>query len=223
MLWTRWLITKQARDSPSDEYYCHFGIKTPASWAGLASIDGPALFTFILVGHNCTPTRWRQQSQISQAYYSSYAMHLFPPALRREVKNYDWLGMVWCLYQVYIQISYQDLMWCRPTDDQNNMIPPDQFENYRTERHLKYPCCLCADGTQKTYVESIVYPWWNATTGTLVWTTRCATDSCTYEGSFFLLGIILFYWPLMIIQLKLTDIFSYCHKVLMFIAAEVSC
>jgi hypothetical protein len=73
----------------------------------------------------------------------------------------------------------------RPADDQNNMIPPDQFENYRMERHLKYPCCLCADGASQSYVESIVYPWWNATTGTQVWTTRCATDDCTYEGSFF--------------------------------------
>ncbi|KAG1726707.1 uncharacterized protein EDB91DRAFT_1086684 [Suillus paluster] len=42
----------------------------------------------------------------------------------------------------------------------------------------------CANGTQQTYVESIVYPWWDETSETWIWTARCAKDSCTYEGTF---------------------------------------
>ncbi|KAG1827579.1 uncharacterized protein BJ212DRAFT_1294811 [Suillus subaureus] len=41
-----------------------------------------------------------------------------------------------------------------------------------------------ANGTQQTYVESIVYPWWNETSETWIWTARCAKDSCTYQGTF---------------------------------------
>jgi hypothetical protein len=42
-----------------------------------------------------------------------------------------------------------------------------------------------ANGTQQTYVESIVYPWWDETSETWIWTARCAKDSCTYKGWFF--------------------------------------
>ncbi|KAG2737663.1 hypothetical protein P692DRAFT_20761204 [Suillus brevipes Sb2] len=77
--------------------------------------------------------------------------------------------------------------WAWPTDDQNNMLSPDQFHNYRQERDFRYPCCLCADGmystkeTQQNYVESVVYPWWNEISETWIWKVRCAADSCTYQ------------------------------------------
>ncbi|KAG2741792.1 hypothetical protein P692DRAFT_20753758 [Suillus brevipes Sb2] len=71
--------------------------------------------------------------------------------------------------------------WSWPADDDYNMIPPNQFGNYRKRRHLKYPCCLCAYMTQQNYVESIVYSWREETEGTLVWRARCAMDICGYQ------------------------------------------
>lgn len=53
--------------------------------------------------------------------------------------------MILLLYMNSYILPGFDVM-ARPADDQDNMIPPDQFENYRKERHLKYPCCLCPDG-----------------------------------------------------------------------------
>jgi hypothetical protein len=73
----------------------------------------------------------------------------------------------------------------RPADDDYNMVPPNQFNNYRKRRHLKYPCCLCAYMKQQDYVESIVYSWQEETEGTLVWRARCAMDICGYQGQFF--------------------------------------
>ncbi|KAG2737189.1 hypothetical protein P692DRAFT_20762364, partial [Suillus brevipes Sb2] len=91
-------------------------------------------------------------------------------------------AMLWTFSVLHYDAKSKTMVdWDWPADDGNNMIPPDQFENYRKERNLKYPCCVCADGTQQTYVEAIVYRWWNATTRTWVWISRCATDRCTYE------------------------------------------
>ncbi|KAG2092137.1 uncharacterized protein F5147DRAFT_657755 [Suillus discolor] len=93
-------------------------------------------------------------------------------------------AMLWTFSILYYDAKSKTMVdWDWPADDENNMILPDQFENYRKERNLKYPCCVCTDGTQQTYVEAIVYPWWNETTRTWVWITRCATDRCTYEAT----------------------------------------
>ncbi|KAG1888150.1 hypothetical protein F4604DRAFT_1674559 [Suillus subluteus] len=108
-------------------------------------------------------------------------------------------AMLWTSSVLHYDAKSKTMVdWDWPADDKNNMIPPDQFENYRKERNLKYPCCVCADETQQTYVEAIVYPWWNSTRGTWDWITRCATDRCTYE-----------------------DIFCYHHKALVYINTEM--
>jgi hypothetical protein len=118
---------------------------------------------------------------ITQAMLWTFSV-LHYDAKSKTMVDWDWyVILIVCIFKYLTQ----HLMWCRPADDGNNMIPPDQFENYRKERNLKYPCCVCADGTQQTYVEAIVYRWWNATTRTWVWISRCATDRCTYEGLFF--------------------------------------
>lgn len=152
---------------------------------------------------------------IQAMLWTSSVLHY--DAKSKTMVDWDWYDiLIMCIFKYLTQ----HLMWSRPADDKNNMIPPDQFENYRKERNLKYPCCVCADETQQTYVEAIVYPWWNSTRGTWDWITRCATDRCTYEGSFFCWMSYIFL-TLTIIQWKLTDIFCYHHKALAYINTEV--
>ncbi|KIK46549.1 hypothetical protein CY34DRAFT_9563 [Suillus luteus UH-Slu-Lm8-n1] len=66
-------------------------------------------------------------------------------------------AMLWTSSVLHYDAKSKTMVdWDWPADDKNNMIPPDQFENYRKERNLKYPCCVCADETQQTYVEAII-------------------------------------------------------------------
>ncbi|KAG2744377.1 hypothetical protein P692DRAFT_20744729 [Suillus brevipes Sb2] len=71
--------------------------------------------------------------------------------------------------------------WSWPADNDYNMIPLHQFDDYRKSRFLRYPCCLCADMRQQNYVESIVYSWRDGINGASVWKARCAMDSCGYQ------------------------------------------
>lgn len=90
-------------------------------------------------------------------------------------------------------LSYHVLMQRRPADNNYNMVPPHQFDDYRKSRFLRYPCCLCADMRQQNYVELFVYSWQDEINGASVWKARCAMDHCGYQGQIFCLDYVHFF------------------------------
>ncbi|KAG2084381.1 uncharacterized protein F5147DRAFT_659851 [Suillus discolor] len=75
----------------------------------------------------------------------------------------------------YDSASKSMVEWWWPIDGDGKKILPFNLEIHREEYKLKYPCCLCADGSGRSvYIECAVYSWWNEDTEQFDWTARLA-------------------------------------------------
>ncbi|KAG1854517.1 hypothetical protein F4604DRAFT_1932782 [Suillus subluteus] len=82
----------------------------------------------------------------------------------------------------YDSASKSMVQWSWPADEHGLKVPPSDLEKYRNEYELRFPCCLCADGSgREAYVEAVIYSWWDEAAQRTYWTTRCASSVCGYR------------------------------------------
>ncbi|KAG1736912.1 uncharacterized protein EDB91DRAFT_1083257 [Suillus paluster] len=51
----------------------------------------------------------------------------------------------------YDSVSKSMVEWCWPADGEGRKIRPSDLEKYRKEYDIRYPCCLCADGSGREH------------------------------------------------------------------------